>query len=223
MFLSTSWKVLRSQLKDPSYDSESKAVVKSSTTMAKASTNQSAASEWCEDVDDWGDDCAGEVQGDDGWDSLASVLPQEATLQEAECTHRVEDMMKDLTLQEDCVESHDTPVVMATTASYSGPYYLAAFISVVEEPEIDAHEDERLLKKYKIEPLNGDFSSEAEWKKVNTHNGGHRQRGKAGRRGDAASAGGESYEKGVARHGDKTFQKFHKNLSRFPQQILRYG
>ena len=112
---------------------------------------------------------------------------------------------------------------MFATAAYHGPHYLAGFISVVEEPEADAYEDERLLKKYKVEQLSQDFSTDTDRKtKGVCSGGGQHKRGKAGRHGDAASAGGEVYEKGVARHGDKTFQKFHKHLSRFPQQILRY-
>ena len=32
----------------------------------------------------------------------------------------------------------------------------------------------------------------------------------------------EAYEKTTTKHGDKTFYKFHKRLSRCPEQILRY-
>ncbi|CAH1273262.1 PDCD2L [Branchiostoma lanceolatum] len=36
-------------------------------------------------------------------------------------------------------------------------------------------------------------------------------------------SGGESYEKSIARHGDKIFQKFAKRVALCPEQILRYS
>ena len=36
------------------------------------------------------------------------------------------------------------------------------------------------------------------------------------------SSSSEVYEKTTTKHGDKTFYKFHKRLSRCPEQVLRY-
>ena len=38
---------------------------------------------------------------------------------------------------------------------------------------------------------------------------------------NCASTSTEAYEKATAKHGDKTFYKFHKRLSRCPEQVLR--
>lgn len=38
---------------------------------------------------------------------------------------------------------------------------------------------------------------------------------------NSGSASSEAYEKSTAKHGDKTFYKFHKRLSRCPEQVLR--
>lgn len=39
---------------------------------------------------------------------------------------------------------------------------------------------------------------------------------------EKSSWSGEKYEKAVAKHGDKVFEKFHKVVSKWPEQILRY-
>ena len=217
--------MLRSQQRDPSYDTEKKVVVKSPM-VVKPAVNQAAASEWCEDLDDWGDS---DGVGENGPECVVldlsdkSVRDARVEIEEGESTQQVEDRMKALTVEETFVESNGTPSVgVVATQSYRGPYYLAAFISVVEEPETSAFEAEKLLKKYKIEN-HATMEIETGWNEKKVRDSGRHQRRKPGRHGDTTSVGGEAYEKGLARHGDKTFQKFHKQLSKVPQQILRCG
>ncbi|XP_051239467.1 programmed cell death protein 2-like [Dicentrarchus labrax] len=79
------------------------------------------------------------------------------------------------------------------------------FIGVVEESDLSGEEDElrharQLLKEY--ERREGVAVAELE--------------------GGEDGGGQEKYEKTKARHGDATFSKFMKKISRCPQQILRY-
>ena len=43
----------------------------------------------------------------------------------------------------------------------------------------------------------------------------------SGHCGMVGGADGEEYEKGMAKHGDHAFQKFHKAISNCPRQIIR--
>lgn len=40
---------------------------------------------------------------------------------------------------------------------------------------------------------------------------------------NCGSSSSETYEKTITKHGDKIFYKFHKRLSRCPEQVLRYA
>ena len=133
--------------------------------------------------------------------------------------------MKTLTVEETLASTSSDEV--ETLSLYQGPYYPAGYVSVVEEPAVSTLEAEELLKKYKYDhpnyddsTINDPVSQQVRRKETGLGNSGQRQKGC--RRGDSANDGGEVYEKGVAKHGDKTFQKFHKQLSKCPQQILRY-
>ena len=109
----------------------------------------------------------------------------------------------------------DHPVMQtAATSHYKGPHFPPSYVRVIEEPSEDAHtatKVKELLERYRREndtTVNdfSDFSLKS--KKGQT-------------RLDSRAGGGEVYEKSVARHGNKTFQKFHKQLSKCPQQIMR--
>ena len=236
----SSWLVLRSQMKDPSYGKPKEEAKPSS--VAERKERWTATREWCEDVDDWGDglkDCDddglrdgdnveegwGSGCGDGGWISQPISTSFETALEvEVECS-QVECLVKAMSLAETSNETF--PVNVVTFSSYQGPYYPAGFISVVEDQgacTASTVQVDKLLKKYRSDDPNSDLTEDG----VVIQQGGGKGSGhlKGGKREEGVSCGtreGEAYEKGVARHGDKTFQKFHKQLSKFPQQILRYS
>lgn len=99
-----------------------------------------------------------------------------------------------------------TPVL-----EYKEPCFPPYYISVIEEPYENTHnaaEVEKLLEKYRRESRD---SLEQGFEVDKRKSGSVR----------ASNASGEGYEKGVAKHGDSTFQKFYKQLLKCPEQILR--
>ena len=100
------------------------------------------------------------------------------------------------------MEDLSLEVHAAKPAPYEGPYFPPSYVSVHEEPFEDKYSAkvEELLKKYRKE--NPDF--------VPNSDVGLKRNGSS-----------EGYEKSVAAHGDRTFQKFHKQLARCPDQIVR--
>ena len=230
--------MLRSQLRDSlDYELKQEKDSKPSATADSWGSQKqtvSSAVEWCEDVDDWGDggggDWAAGDGGDDGDSGEVGLNSQKAdsSIEEASRSddrHQIEDMLMSMTVRDTSAKNScdRTCSEVVILPSYEGPYYPPGFISVVEESDTSTSEIEELLKKYKNVRPNLDFTTnglamEQEGKKG--RQSGRRQKG--GCHGDGAGGGGEVYEKGMARHGDQTFQKFHKQLSKFPQQILRY-
>lgn len=230
LFPPSSWVVLRSQLKDPSYEISRKKEVTKLSPVAEPKDKLTTAREWCEDVDDWGDGLANGA-GEDGWGDGSSeegrnsppnfCSPRDVSEADNEC-NKVEHLMKAMTVAD--TSNGTAPIEHVILPSYLGPCYPAGYVCVVEEPDsADTVEVQKLLKKYKNNYPNCDFTvaPEGEGGKESKHRKSG-QREKSSRHGDHIN-GGEAYEKGVARHGDKTFQKFHKQLSKFPQQILRYS
>ena len=232
-FFLSSWLVLRSQQKDPSYEKEEPMPLAPAHNVSNC---KDAAREWCEDLDDWGDGTGVSEEEVLNLQESSDPLRDIAQISNVGCS-QVEELMKSMTIQE-AIEtipkealmgiSHDTdmlPVEAKTPALYQGPYYPASYIAVVEEPETSA-EDKELLKKYKSDHPSFDLTvnglapeEERRKKESNCHKSGRKEKGLS--RG-CATSGGEVYEKSVARHGDKMFQKFYKQLSKCPQQILRY-
>ena len=102
---------------------------------------------------------------------------------------------------------------------YKGPYSRAYHLSVIHEPSETSEEEDKvkqLLLKYTREK-GTDWKDEREEK---------RRKGKplpvsSGGSGGKSARSTEDYEKSLASHGDKVFQKFHKALSRCPHQVLR--
>ena len=221
--------MLRSQQKDPSYEKE-----KPQASVAAAyniSNGKDGAREWCEDLDDWGDEtrvCEEEVlKSQCTSDPLRTVIESS----NIGCS-QVEELMKSMSIQEAVetipketladVTNGTLPVETKPLPFYQGPYYPASYIAVVEEPEASA-EDEELLKKYKSDHSNFDDELAPEEGRKRKESDRHKRDRKENylSRGGATSSG-EMYEKSVAKHGDKMFQKFYKQLSKCPQQILRY-
>ncbi len=228
-----SWLVLRSQQKDPSYDKE-EPQPSAAASYDNISNSRDAAREWCEDLDDWGDEtriCEEEevLTSQGAIDPLRGVTENSNT----GCS-QVEELMKSMTIQEavvtipketlaDVATCNTTlPVETNPPPFYQGPYYPASYIAVVEEPDVSA-EDNQLLKKYRSDhsSFDNDFAPEEGRRKKESdrHKRGRKENGLS--KGGAIS-GGEMYEKSVAKHGDKMFHKFYKQLSKCPQQILRY-
>ncbi len=87
--------------------------------------------------------------------------------------------------------------------TYSAPFYPPAYLCVIEEPEMSSSKQlqhaQILLKQYQREDpiMEPEFPS----------------RGK--------SSGSEGYEKTAVKHGDRAFQKFHKQLEKCPRQLIR--
>ena len=86
-----------------------------------------------------------------------------------------------------------------TLPAYHGPYYLSFYINVFEEHSL-YHDGGDLDHAYKLlEQYNSNTTDHA-----------------AG-----GGSGGEVYEKAGAGHGDTTFHKFQKQLSKCPRQVIR--
>ncbi len=115
----------------------------------------------------------------------------------------------------------------AAADAYQGPSYVAAYIRTVEKEEEGDGETTatslvtkaaKLLEKYQLE--NPDSLSMSDV----LSSGGRNQRGTGGSKrteGTKPAGGSEKYEKTMARHGDKMFLKFQKELSKCSQQVIR--
>ena len=215
--------MLRSQQRDPSYEKEESTP---SAAVYSTSNGTDAAREWCEDLDDWDDGTGiGNEEVSNIQQDTSNPLRNVTEISNGMCS-QVEEQMKSMTIQETIPEetkaAADTlPVETKTTPLYEGPHYPASYIAVVEEPEAIA-EDKELLKKCYGSDLTVDGlapEEERRKKESDRHKRGRKENGLS--RGGSTS-GGEVYEKSVAKHGDKVFQKFYKYLSKCPQQILRY-
>lgn len=107
-------------------------------------------------------------------------------------------------------------------SNYKAPFFPPYYINVLEELSSDnTHLDGRvkkLLDQYYMETgESGDMiKGKAVMSKSRKGTDQKKRLGSERRKGS-----GEAYEKAVARHGDATFQKFHKQLQRCPGQILR--
>lgn len=100
-------------------------------------------------------------------------------------------------------------------AQYQGPCYPSAYISVVQEHSTNSQSSKvtELLKRY--------CSENPDCPVAGGHLNGHGRKSRGARGGGKSPEGGEGYEKATARHGDRAFLKFQKELSRCPQQIIR--
>lgn len=132
-------------------------------------------------------------------------------------THSLADEVNALTLSSEQTESgHDL-------LAYQGPYFGSFYINVINEPSADEmmmEQVKELLQKYgkeNVEELHDPRREDYERGGKRKPSGG----GSGGAGGKRGADGGERYEKTVAKHGDRVFQKFHKVMSRCSNQILR--
>lgn len=106
---------------------------------------------------------------------------------------------------------------------YTGPYYPPGYLQVIEEPTTyvgtEITHARNLLERYQLN------NPEVEHTLLETSPD---QTGDKGRKGCKRKVGGkashseaEGYERVIPKHGDRTFQKFQKQLAKCPQQLLR--
>ena len=106
--------------------------------------------------------------------------------------------------------------------SFGGPHFQPLYLNVVNEPSSTDHNDshnkaEKLLQKYREEDHKDDMDTPLKNSKPSKIASGKHCSAQRG----VSNGGSEAYEKTVAKHGDRTFQKFIKALSRCPNQVLR--
>ena len=142
------------------------------------------------------------------------------------CTYTMEDCEEMQSLTKD-IESITLLSTQSTDKAISTPYQCGThfdsfYINVISEPSSENRDQEtrhveKLLNEYKQE-------NKQEWETVvqKFHPSNGKNLSRNGGKNGIATGGGEKYEKVVAKHGDKTFQKFKKVLSRCPGQIMRY-
>lgn len=116
------------------------------------------------------------------------------------------------------IESLNVSSLQHTPPPLKGPHFKSFYLNVLSEP-LSEHGDsqlaEKLLQKYRLQNQENEPMDCLE--KVRSYDS--KARSQSGSKSE--QTGGESYEKAVAKHGDKTFEKFKKALSRCPNQILR--
>ncbi|XP_067905960.1 programmed cell death protein 2-like [Heterodontus francisci] len=150
--------------------------------------------DWCDEADNWGvDDSPGHSA--EGLLSLGAVKPP-PTISDTEIGDQAT-RLEGLNLLE---KPEGKGLLIQTPVPVFQPFY----ISVMEEEdyslEIGFSHERKLLHEYqRREGVNVEQLNSCE-----------------------DNGGAETYEKGKARHGDRTFVKFMKQIASCPQQILRY-
>lgn len=176
-----------------------------------------ALGDWCEGEDDW----------DDGGDDVVSMLGslEHSVVTSNSCnnaTTTTNATSSDLSTNSkaptsSCEEMRQgVGTGIATVQQYQGPSYAAGYVRVMEaKAPAPSHQVTSLLARYcsdnpdsPVTTTNGGCAKDLE--------GTGRQKQCAG-----GGGGGEKYEKSRARHGDKVFLKFQKELANCPQQIIR--
>ena len=149
--------------------------------------------------------------------NASSTTENHPTVTAHEFKHQLEDDLEhhkeDITTTS-ITEQMESLSIATVTPQYQGPYFPPSYINVTEEPSEDLDtlsKVEELLKKYHQENKDG----------LEMGISGEGVKGRKGGRSQGTSSSGEKYEKSLAKHGDKVFQKFHKQLSKCTEQILR--
>ena len=109
-----------------------------------------------------------------------------------------------VTLPIDHITSSLRDLTLPTAAAYHGPRYDSFYINVFEEQSL-THDSSDMDHAYE---LLQEYNRTSE-------------NGITGREQSTGSGGGEVYERATANHGDTTFLKFHKQLSKCPRQVIR--
>lgn len=109
------------------------------------------------------------------------------------------------------------------TTDYKAPFFPPYYINVLEEISNDnTHLDgkvKELLDQYYMDT--GDTIEEAAVMSKPRKGTAQKKPLESERKKCSGQSAGEAYEKAMARHGDVTFQKLHKQLQKCPRQILR--
>ena len=124
---------------------------------------------------------------------------------------RLDQRLEQLTLNEvDTSPTTNSDFTAVPQAMYTAPFYPPGYLRVVEEDSegVEIRHARDLLKKYQSE--NPDIYSQT---KESTKKAASSSRGKHE---------SDAYEKATPKHGDRAFQKFHKQVIKCPQQLLRY-
>ena len=205
--------------------------------------------EWCAGADDWGDEMRDvslhRTNNDEeflqGHDNLQedivnpkpSVPPSESNhLKEpSTCVNTTTTDMEYITSSVDTLQLKDAnslsePTRAVSVSSLTGPYFKPLYLSVVNDSlssslvDSELQQAENLLQRYVEDGKQSDLVSvELAAVKGNLPNTTNPP---TGRHGDGEQGCmSEKYEKMVVKHGDTTFQKFKKALSRCPSQVLR--
>ena len=122
------------------------------------------------------------------------------------------------------------PDADSPSPSFSGPHFKPLYLNVLNEPAstLSEHNDldqaKELLVKYRVENSDSDiFDVEPSHSGVKKTNCLPSRKSKVQQHSSnqcSGTSGSEMYEKIVAKHGDRTFQKFQKTLARCPEQVL---
>ncbi|XP_072171543.1 programmed cell death protein 2-like [Diadema setosum] len=206
--------------------------------------------DWCDAADDWGDaaddwgndaevdqDVVGALHGGSFKQTSFQSIQHPAHISstnEQSLTSR-ESIKQESQELEQCMEQLSLQSAMRQTSQGGGVFpdcriatlnggteedpqllFVPYFVDVFEEPSPSVEEalshELKLLKEYQQR----EGVSMEEWEEA----GDSRSKG-GGKRG--GSGGGEGYEKSLAKHGDKMFQKFAKKIQSCPQQCIRYS
>ena len=233
------WLALRSELKDPTLTATSLASTNTTPGSTTSSSDQLLSTgdlnEWCVGADDWGE--AG-IEKPDGEND--NEFERNINSKEIQHIHNLEDFGVELKTEVDLsskgfvnvhktdnfhvsdltqtIESLNLSSLQHAQPPLKGPHFKSFYLNVLSEPPSehgDSQQAEKLLQQYRLQNQENEPMDHLE--KLNSYDS--QARSQSGSKSE--QTGGESYEKAVAKHGDKTFEKFKKALSRCPNQILR--
>ncbi|NXG27811.1 PDD2L protein, partial [Dromaius novaehollandiae] len=198
-----SWKVLRSQCLQAE-DKEAR-----DRSLKQKQESNFAASDWCEEADDWGvcDEAESPAYTSLQLLGLNEVMMSNSLSREVECASQFQQLRLSEAKDVSGPLSIRAPVREGTVAASSAPVFQPYYISVVDEEDytgfIDTDHADKLLKEYQqregvdLEQLMSEsFAGESD---------------------------NEKYEKSEVKSRDHTFHKFMKRISVCHEQILRYS
>lgn len=115
----------------------------------------------------------------------------------------------------ECVRQDDGKTSTTLQLQYEGPCYDSAYIRAMGATASQSHSTKaaQLLARY--------HSDHPDCPQAKGHVSGRSKGAKENARHAGMKSGGEKYEKSQAKHGDKVFLKFQKELENCPQQIIR--
>ncbi|XP_028405907.1 programmed cell death protein 2-like [Dendronephthya gigantea] len=194
-----SWKVLRCML-----------FIKDDVNKVKETAHEAENEDtWCEDADDWGEEEV--IEKEETITGHLESLTKNLDLNKTESLNNESSSVNKLQSTEAVV--HERSNTFAQTAAQNSnrirfiPYYITVLeedLLVLEAGQLTPSE-KRLLADYTareglpgVEEMMATTAADSQW-------------------------GKEKYETSVAKHGDRIFQKFRKQISLCPEQCLRYS